>query len=89
MTNSTIRTGAIKARIRNDAAAPLQLDLSPEAAAALAYITDDFAREILPNCDEARFMIAVAEAISQRMMDCLAAHSPDSRIREVALAEAV
>ena len=63
MTNSTIRTGAIKARIRHDSAdAPLQLDLSPEAATALAYIADDFAREIVPNCDEARFLIAGSPA---------------------------
>ena len=81
MTHSSSSTGSIKARIRHDTSdAPIQLDLSPEAATALAYIADDFAREIVENCDEARYLIAVAETISMRLMDCLAVHSPGAAV---------
>ncbi len=70
---------AIKAQIlRDQEGAPIQLVLSGDAATGLAFITSDFAREVLPNCDEAKYLIALAEMISSRLLDCTAARSPGS-----------
>ena len=80
----------IKAQIMRDRAdAPIQLVLSPEVATGLAFIAGDFAREIEPNCDEAKYLIALSEMVSIRLLDVLAARSPDtmkSQIPDLALA---
>ena len=54
---------------------PIQLVLPASAAADLAFIASDFAREVLPDNDEARRLIKLAEMISIKLEDCLAARS--------------
>ena len=73
----------IKAQImRNCQDAPIQLVLSPEVATGLAFIAGDFAREVEPNCDEAKYLIALSEMVSIRLLDVLAARSPETIVSQ-------
>lgn len=69
--------------LRESEELPIQLVLPAEAAADLAFIASDFAREVLPDNDEARRLIKLAEMISIKLEDCLAARAvmvgPDDR----------
>ena len=64
--------------LRDRPDAPIQLVLPPEAAASLAFIANDFAREVLPNSEEAERLIALAEVVALKLLDCVAARSPET-----------
>ena len=69
-------SGEVKARILCGCEkAPVQLVLSPEVAIGLAFVAGDFASEIVPNCDEAKYLIALSELVSNSLLDVLAVHA--------------
>jgi len=69
-------TPALKAQIvREQDGKPIQLLMSAADAADLAFIADDFSREVLPENDEARRLVAFAMMVSMKLEDCLAARS--------------
>ena len=76
MTVAAQRTHTVKAKIvHGQKEAPVQVELSRDAALGLALIAENFAKEIEPNSDEVRQLISLAETISIRLMDLSAAMS--------------
>ena len=65
---------ALRARIlRVETDQPVQVVMSPKAAADLASIADAFAMHVAEDSDEAARLVRVAAAVSARLRDCLAA----------------
>ena len=76
MSNQTGTGGTLRARILGDEEdRPIQLVMSAEVADDLAFITEDFATQVVQNSDESARLVRVAELVSARLKDCLAARS--------------
>jgi hypothetical protein len=66
----------VKARVLpNEEGEPIQLQLTAQEAADLAYIANDFARAVGSNSEDARRMVDLSVLISTRVLDCLAARA--------------
>ena len=66
--------GDIRAQVLDeDGDKPIQLILSARMAADIAFITEDFATQVVPNSDEVTRLVNVADTVSSRLEDCLAA----------------
>lgn len=65
-----------KARlVPDDAEKPVQMVLTAQQAADLAFITGDFAKEVMPTCEEVERLIQFAATVSSMLDDLVAARA--------------
>ncbi len=61
--------------VQEDAAEPVQINVSISDAADLAFIANDFVRAVPPDSPEAKRMVELAAMLSGRILDLLAARA--------------
>lgn len=65
-----------KARlVASDAEKPIQMVLTARQAADLAFIVEDFAKEVVPSCEEVERLIRFATMVSSMLDDLVAARA--------------
>ena len=65
-----------KARlVPDDADKPVQIVLTARQASDLAFISNDFAKEVVPSCEEVERLIQFAALLSTRLDDLVAARA--------------
>ena len=78
MTERHAHPSGLRAKIRREVDdRPIELVITAEAAEDLAFIADDFAREVVQDSEEATRLVRRAATLSALIKDCLAARKID------------